>query len=228
VALKHVFALAVLLIPASALAECETEAIKARAMIVASGPFQFEVKFTSQGATPSPQEREWLGDQRGDQTMPPGQKISGLIEPMRGDHILNAHQSRYGVHALEEVNFGDQTWIKGDAGWYQPLTHANPDVKIFLPPATYIVSAKCLGPVEIEAKSLIGYELQYPRLIVREQVFVEQGTGLTVRLEKIYNGGTDIINFRYDASIRIEPPKVEADAPKIPEQPFRFGAATRF
>jgi hypothetical protein len=132
---------------------------------------------------------------------------------------------------LEEIAIGEQTWLKGDVGWFQPMTLPRPlPVRfLFRDLSGYIVSAKCLGPVDIEGKNLIGYELQYATMpeygILRDQVFVEPGTGLTVRLEQIYPAEHGVITFRYDATIKIEPPKVEANAPEV--QVFHLGGAAK-
>jgi hypothetical protein len=240
-ALKQFLALTLALIPASGRAECETEAIKARQMIMASGPFEYSGKFISQNRL-SEQQGEWArgyGDEYIDQGN--GQtekKLSGLIEPLRAHNILNK-QKAYGLFVHEEIAVGEQMWLRSDTGWFQPITLLQPQqahISWHELSGYYIVSAKCLGPVEVEGKSLIGYELQYGTRhayqgaialrTLREQVFAEHTTGMTVRLEQIYPDEHGVVTFRYDAAIKIEPPKVEANAPEVPV--IRFGTSTKF
>jgi hypothetical protein len=240
-ALKQFLALTLALIPASGHAECETEAIKARQMIMASGPFEYSGKLIRQSG-PSEQQRGfawgYVGEYIDQGNGQPEQQLSGLIEPLRAHHILNKHRAFYvtGLSVREEIAIGEQIWLRSDTGWFQPITLHQPQQALISWQELsryYIVSAKCLGPIEVEGKSLIGYELQYGTIrsfmanrTLREQVFAEPGTGLTVRLEQIYPDEHGVLTFHYDAAIKIEPPKVEANAPEVPV--FHFGAATKF
>jgi hypothetical protein len=238
-ALKQSLALALALVPAAARAGCETEAVKARQMIMASGPFQYSGKYVRQNSL-SEQQRGWAWDYAGEYIDQGNgqseQQLSGFIEPRRAHQILNKRRAAFGVLALEEIAIGEQVWLKGDAGWFKPITIRPVHQGLF--PwhelyGYYIISAKCLGPVEVEGRSLIGYELQYGTIqsagilrSVREQVFAEPETGLTVGLEQIYPAEHGVLTFRYDEAIKIEPPKVEANAPEVPV--FRLGSATKF
>jgi hypothetical protein len=255
-ALKHFLLLALALIPAAARAGCETEAVKARQMIMASGPFQYSGKYVRENGL-SEQKRGWYSDVRGEYIDQGNgqseQKLEGLIEPGQAHHILNRLQTSSKPFVLEEIAIGEQTWLKGDTGWFQPFTNhvleiVPPHAPLRMPANMqlldmvfpwqqlpgYIVSAKCLGPIEVEGKNLIGYELQYGKVFLYgsvrslgEQVFAEPETGLTVRLEQIYPGEHGVITFRYDEAIKIEPPKVEANAPEAPLIQL-MGAAPKF
>ena len=94
-----------------------------------------------------------------------------------------------------------------------------------------------------EGKNLIGYE--FPNVSWRPshvKLFVEPSTGLTVRYERIVPGALDldlsnvISTHRYDASIKIEPPKVDVNDYPPPILPAHEGviglprsnAATKF
>ena len=198
-------------IPVTSYAECETEAVNAYRAIMASGPFRYSGAYSDKSR--------------------PEQQLAGEVEPFHAHHASKGH---FYVAALEEISIGKQTWLKGNTGWFQPvdfqslvIPHSSVDTVLDwrVPPGDLFASlvwAKCLGPVEMEGKSLVGYQLQLDASIKR--VFVEAATGLTVRIE--YPAYDTSLNIHYDATINIRPPKVEQNAPK-PPVPHGWGS-TKF
>lgn len=248
-ALNRALALALVLIPATARAECTTEAVKARDMIMASGPFQYSGKYIKYNCLSLQQLNSFdRCHYFGQLDKPSEHQLSGLIDPFKAHHIFDAHSTTLWGHVLvvfpvvEEIAIGNLAWLRGEAGWFQPTRAVGqPDIIVALTErfsgelpigrfsgasafSKHVVSAKCFGSTEVDGKKLNGYELQYEKTY-REQVFVEPETGLTVRLEQIHPNDYISINFRYDASIKIEPPKIGADAPEVPVPTF---AATKF
>lgn len=194
-ALKHILTLALVLFSLGARADCAGEARKAREAILTSGPFQYK-------------SRQWNKNFDRLQT--------GLIVPNEAEHILETAHSRHGRHWAggETISIGKQSWEKDSVGWLPPHgTFCAGDLRG--PDAPYEASStKCLGSVEVEGQSLIGFE-QNARMGNRdfiEKIFVEPGSGLPVRYERSASAGDSInvINtYRYDASIKIEAPKVD-------------------
>jgi hypothetical protein len=200
------------LIPAAAHADCMADAIKARAAILASGPFHLDARRSWGG-------NDWRHYARGE------------VEPDRAIHLTQGPTMYISEpDEFEHISTGDKTWEKGTTGWYQPENYRYFPLW-FAPPAgdKGVLAAKCLGQVEIDGKNLIGYELEFAD--APEKVFVDPGSGLTVRYERQYSHNERlegvISTFSYDPSIKIEPPEVAPDAPKAPP-PIFAGAAKKF
>lgn len=182
----------------AAQADCESAADKARENILTSGPFHY----TS---------HQWNKNFDRHRT--------GTIEPNKAEHIA-VEWSQDGQRISEQIYIGTQSWKNDGFGWLPPLG-SSWSHQFTVPDASYqALKTKCLGQVVIEAKALIGYELETrfilytppPAEVFLEKIFVDPDTGLTVRYER--SGGTpEAINvvstYRYDPSIRIEPPQVD-------------------
>jgi hypothetical protein len=200
-ALKHVF-VALALFPSSAWADCESDAGKAREDVLASGPFHY----TS---------RQW--------NVHFDRLEIGMIDPNRAEYIVEKTQKGQRDH--ERIYIDKQAWENDGFGWLPPLgamwSHglAVPDNP---PPYGFYqaVKAACLGKVEIEGKSLTGYEVEAqiaqhrslaPRTFI-EKIYVDPDTGRTVRYERM-GDIPDAINvvstYRYDAAIKIVPPPID-------------------
>ena len=212
-ALKHILTLVIVLLPSAARPDCASEARKARETILTSGPFQYTSK-------------QWNRNFDRLQT--------GLIEPNKAEHILEKTGEVRGRHWAggETILLGKQSWAKDSFGWLPPLgtvwSH-----QLTVPDGSYDASnTKCLGTVAVEGRDLTGYE-QNARMEnwnFIEKIFVESGSGLTVRYERTAAPG-DAINvistYRYDASIKIEPPKVDlAERQAKALQAFQLAAAS--
>ena len=194
-ALKHILTWALALFPLAVRADCTSEARKAREAILTSGPFQYK-------------SMQWNRNFDRLQT--------GLIVPNEAEHILETAQSRHGRHWAggEKILIGKQSWAKDSVGWLPPRgtswTH-----QLSVPDAPYEASStKCLGSLEVEGQSLIGFEqnAKMDNWDFIEKIFVEPGSGLPVRYERSASAGDgiNVINsYRYDASIKIEVPKVD-------------------
>jgi hypothetical protein len=207
--LMIVCAVVLALIPAAAWADCMRDAIKARQMILASGPFHYESK-------------RWSGDTE--------VKIYGLIEPFWARHIFITRNTSKGQVTQERISVSGQNWLKGDSGWFQPVGIHTVTGWELIPfqmnnyEGWGVHSAKCFGQVEVEGKSLVGYELV--KTGISEKLFVDPSSGLTVRQEEALTpppilqpvSFNTISTFRYDPSIKIEPPQVDANAPWPPAE----------
>jgi hypothetical protein len=198
--------------PGAAHADCMADSIKARTAILASGPFHFDAR------------RSWGGNDW-------SHYGKGEVELYRAIHLDQGPNAYIGEpDEWEYISIGDKLWKKGNAGWFQPENYRYFPLW-FAPPAgdKAVPAARCLGKVEIDGKTLIGYELDFAD--APEKVFVDPGLGLTVRYERQYNHNERlegvIATFRYDPSIKIEPPEVAPDAPQ-PPPPIFMGAAKRF
>ncbi|MGO9483753.1 MAG: hypothetical protein ACLPX9_04080 [Rhodomicrobium sp.] len=201
-ALKHILTLALVLLPSAAYADCASEARAAREAILKSGPFQYKSRQWNKYS-------DWL-------------KI-GVIEPNKAERILEWTMDSHVQHwALEEqITIGQQGWTKDSFGWRSSWPKFLP-YELAIPQSPYEASnTQCLGRVEVEGKSLIGYE-QNAKILdwnFVEKIFVDPDSRLTVRYERIYvlgtnssgNGSWDNVTstYSYDASIKIEPPKVD-------------------
>ncbi|KJC42436.1 hypothetical protein UP09_19685 [Bradyrhizobium sp. LTSP885] len=189
-ALKHAF-IALALLPAAAYADCESAAGKARESILASGPFHYS-------------SRQW--NKNFDRLE------VGMIEPNKAEHIVETTQN--GQRGHETIYIDKQSWDNDGFGWLPPLaTMWSHQFRV--PDSPYqAVKTKCLGDVEIEAKRLIGYEVEAKNSVqmFTEKIFVDPDTGLSVRYERTGDRpeAINVINtYRYDASIRIEPPEID-------------------
>jgi hypothetical protein len=205
-------------IPAIAHADCASEAIEARNKILTSGAFHYSTRIWDASFS----SYDW--------------KKAGLIEPNKAEHVQetigNNERSRQYKYR-EMITIDKQRWEKGDAGWFLPkATLADVvDYDSVVPDLhEEILTPRCLGQVEIEGKSFTGYEFQTKiawGLQYTVRLFADPGSGLTVRYERHAPGPIfdvtlfDVIStYRYDASIKIEPPKVDVNdfPPPIREQ----------
>lgn len=230
---KPIFVVALALHPAAVRADCEAEAIKAREKILTSGPFHYSTRIWDASFSAY----DW--------------KKAGLIEPNKAEHAqeISSKNAQYHKYKYQEtITIGKQRWKKGDEGWFLPISIPSfpADYDSVVPDINEApLATKCLGQVNIDGKDLTGYEFQTKitrDLRYTEKLFVEPGTGLTVRYERIAPRRIfdafflDVIStYRYDASINIEPPKVDLDdfPPPLPAQAEvngkpRSNAATKF
>jgi hypothetical protein len=190
--LRHVvIVLALALIPSAAYADCQSEAGKARENILASGPFHYR-------------SRQW--NKNFDRLQ------VGMIEPNKAEHIVESTQD--GERGPEEIYIDTQSWKNDGFGWLPPLgSRWSHQFRVPESP-DQVVKAKCLGEVEVEAKTLIGYEVEAnitPHKFL-EKIFVDPNTRLTVRYERTGDGpeAINVVNtYRYDDSIKIEPPQID-------------------
>ena len=168
--LKHTVILALILLPSSARPACETEADKARSAILSSGPFQYKSK-------------QWIGDFERTRT--------GYIVPNKAEHVVEMAENDW-RSKKEIIVIDKQGWTKGSFGW-QP----QPSLALFLrykpamPGDSYVTDTKCLGTVVAGDKSLTAYEqsTRFDYASYVERTFVEPGSGLTVRYEKVLTSG---------------------------------------
>lgn len=222
--LRLIFVFVLTLIPAAAHAACEAEALKAREKILISGPLQYSARI-------------W-GDFY-------DLKKVGLIEPYTAEHMQEetGRNGPFRNNNRESITIGTQRWEKGDAGWFLPVPGSSTGAYDSVPPHEPILTAKCLGRVEIEGKSLTGYEYKTSSELYIERLFVDPSTDLTVRYERhadhfIFDFPLFYVisTYRYDASIKIEPPKVDVNnfPPPLEEREevtgehFVFGKDTKF
>jgi hypothetical protein len=193
-ALKHILTLALVLLPSAGRADCEGDARSAREMILASGPFEYR-------------SRQW--NEKFDRLE------IGLMEANKAYHMVEMAQNNRPENEI--ILIGDQSWENDGFGWLGP--HRRTAVwfnsSSTVPLVSYEASsAKCLGTVVVEERSLIGYE-QNAKIHTNnyiEKFFVEPSSGLTVRYERVLSSGVGfnvVSTYRYDASIKIEPPKVD-------------------
>jgi hypothetical protein len=199
---KHILTLILVLLPSAGRADCEGDARRAREMILASGPFEYK-------------SRQW--NEKFDRLE------IGLMEPNKY-HIVTKRQNN------QRVSIGEQSWENDGFGWLGPR-RAIWDHSDILPQA-WAPSAKCLGTVVVDERSLIGYEQNaktYTNNYI-EKLFVEPGSGLTVRYERVLSSGFGfnvVSTYRYDASIKIEPPKVDlAERQRKSLQAFELAATS--
>ena len=100
-ALKPILVVMLALAPAAARADCETDAVRARSMIMASGPFHFDSQYGEGKA---------------------GRHLTGEVEPYEASHLVL--EVAVGAEAsndwLELTSVGGRTWKKGAGGWSQP------------------------------------------------------------------------------------------------------------
>lgn len=186
---KYILTLILVLLPSAGRADCEGYARRAREMILASGPFEYR-------------SRQWNHNF--------DRLEIGLMEPNKARHIVQ----RKGWN--EEILIGEQRWENDGFGWLGPRkTIWNQSTDRMMPLASNEGSStKCLGTVVVEERSLIGFEQdakEYTSNYI-EKIFVDPGSGLTVRYERILSSGLGfnvVSTYRYDASIKIEPPKVD-------------------
>jgi hypothetical protein len=192
-----IMVLALALIPSAAFADCGSEADKARENILASGPFHYR-------------SRQWNRNFE--------QLNVGMIEPNKAEHVVESTHN--GQRGSETIYIDEQSWNNDGFGWLPPalaMWSHQPTV----PDSPYLaLKTTCLGEVEVEAKTLIGYEVEAeinPYKIAKpdvfhEKIFVDPNTRLTVRYERT-GDRPDVINvvstYRYDASIKIEPPQID-------------------
>jgi hypothetical protein len=201
-ALKQTLTLALALLSSAAYGDCASDARRAREAVLTSGPFQYRSRVWNKYS-------DWL-------------KI-GFIEPNKAEHILEWTMDTPGRHRTreEQITIGQQGWAKDSFGWRSSSPEFLPH-ELAIPQSPYEASnTKCLGRVEVDGKSLIGYE-QNAKILdwnFVEKIFADPDSRLTVRYERIYVPGTassgygtlDSVTstYRYDASIKIEPPKVD-------------------
>lgn len=229
---RPIFVIALAFIPALAQADCEAEAIRAREKIFTSGPFQYSTRIWDYFSI-----YDW--------------KKVGLIDPNKAEHVQetvgnNDNSRKYKYR--EMIIVGKQRWEKGDVGWFLPTlmpSEALDHDSVVPDPNEQILSAKCLGQVQIDGKSLTAYELKTNAVLsfaYTLKLFVEPSTGLTVRYERTAPGPifdlylfNVISTYRYDTSIKIKPPKVDVNdfPPSVPAQEEvtgrpRNNAATKF
>jgi hypothetical protein len=183
--------MALALIPTAAYADCESEAGKARESILASGPFHYRT-------------RQW--NKNFDRL------LVGSIEPNKAEHIVESSQD--GQRGHETIYIDKQSWENDGFGWLPPRgtmwTH-----QLTVPDKPYEpLRTKCLGAVIVEAQTLIGYEVQAKIATETfvERLFINPNTGMTVQYERTGNSpeAINVINnYRYDPSIKIEPPQID-------------------
>jgi|GEM_PF-3866136 len=194
--LKHVV-MVLALIPSAAYADCERDAGKARENILASGPFHYR-------------SRQW--NKNFDRLE------VGMIEPNKAQHIVEMTQN--GQRGHEWIYIDKQAWHNDGLGWLPPAgalwSHS-----FTVPESPYqALKTKCLGEVDIEGKSLIGYEVEAkitphkfskPQMFI-ERVFVDPNTGMTVQYGRT-GDSPEAINvantYSYDVSIKIQPPQID-------------------
>ena len=206
-ALKYVFVLALIVVPALALADCKTEATKARDAIVTSGPFFYTSRHWGRSPGSAPFDRS----------------ERGVIDPDKAQHI--EHIQAMGPKR-ETIWIGKQRWGTDSFGWLPPEETASGHM-LTIPFASYTSpTAKCLGTVDIDGHRVIGYELEteFGEQTLIEKLFVDPTTQLTIRFEWVVAPHADkrryveanlVSTFRYDPSIRIEPPKVDLAARQV-------------
>jgi hypothetical protein len=134
-ALKHAF-MALALLPSAAYADCESEAGEARKNILASGPFHYR-------------SRQW--NKNFDRLQ------IGMIEPNKAEYRVESTQNGQPGHA--RIYIDKQSWDNDDFGWLPPLQSVWSH-QFTVPESPYqALKTKCLGEAEVEAKSLVGYEV---------------------------------------------------------------------
>jgi len=192
--IRKYMTMALALLPCAAYADCESEAGKARENILASGPFHYK-------------SRQW--NENFDRLQ------VGMIEPNKAEHIIESTQSDQ--RDSERIYIDNQSWENDGFGWLPPLG-STWSHQLTVPETPYppyqALKTKCLGDVKVEAKSLTGYEVEAkitPHKFL-EKIFVDPNTGLTVRYERT-GDDPEAINvvstYRYDSSIKIEPPQID-------------------
>ena len=173
---KPIFVVALALHPAAVRADCEAEAIKAREKILTSGPFHYSTRIWDASFSAY----DW--------------KKAGLIEPNKAEHAqeISSKNAQYHKYKYQEtITIGKQRWKKGDEGWFLPISIPSfpADYDSVVPDINEApLATKCLRQVNIDGKDLTGYEFQTKitrDLRYTEKLFVEPGTGLTVRYERI-------------------------------------------
>lgn len=189
-----VFALFACLWAVPAACHCIDEANAVRALAWNSGPFHFETT-------------RWSKDIR---TRACGEIVPDVAQRERSCDAAASEQ--------ETVWIGERRWEKDSAGWRGPYstiwTHQD---RMPVPGAQFSANQSiCSGHVVIGGRATNKYEFvkQIGEWVWIETIFADEQSGLPVRFETrgrsdAYAGAVTI--YRYDSSIRIDPPIVDLE-----------------
>jgi hypothetical protein len=182
--------LVICLLPQFAFADCDDEARAARLRIVGSGPLHFEME-------------RWSTHFRG--------SLCGMIDPGR------AQKTRSCTGDAQRIHIDNQVWDNDGLGWQGPyLSHWNYQGAVpEMLSAFRFVSARCLGQEVIAGRAVTKYEFVTKTNVAIdvETLFTDAASGVPVRYETRPDGRDGLntsTTYRYDSTIKIEPPIVDS------------------
>ena len=195
ISLTNVLSVLLIGISVPALADCGEDARAAREKIVTSGSFHFD---------------SWTWGKSFKRHQ------CGEIEPGRAQHEYYCDRP-ISERNVESLLIGKQVWTNDGLGWTPPGTalwsHGAKTPEAVVPPAE-IETTICLGDAELDARSVRKYQIlikERAGRMTRETIWIDSNGGLPVRfdLDEGDIGVHAATSYRYDGSLKFEPPVVD-------------------